>query len=175
MKVKLSYPSPLLVTEEKDINFPVYRVMDTSDDGYSCEHFVRLDADGRLWEITRHRGRSLSYNLEAKELRVGSVYFSDVVLARNSWEESTAAQFNVVYVGALAYLQAFAPPPDRSAFRRACARISEKADRTDYGIMVYAQTNPCVAMSNYPTGELILFGGRKQMDPLYRALMETQF
>lgn len=49
---------------------------------------------------------------------------------------------------------------ERLAERRSV--ISGEADTADFMIMRWAQRNPRVCCSNHPTGESILFGGRRQ-------------
>lgn len=43
------------------------------------------------------------------------------------------------------------------------AEISREGDSTDFSIMRYAQRNPRGCCSNHPTGEPILYGGRRQL------------
>ena len=43
------------------------------------------------------------------------------------------------------------------------AEISRDGDRTDFSIMRWAQRHPRICISNEPTGEPVLFGGRRQI------------
>ncbi|MGH8258813.1 MAG: hypothetical protein ACREUG_03885 [Steroidobacteraceae bacterium] len=51
----------------------------------------------------------------------------------------------------------------RKLFAETSARLYAEQDGADAGIMLWAQRHPRVCASNYPTGEPLIFGGRRQL------------